>query len=158
MPMNLDLDGRINDVRAVVLENDWFRASVLPEVGAKIYDLVWKPTGRQILWHNPRILPQSYPVDGNFDNYWCGGWDDGFPTCDPCEYRGEQYQILGELRSVKWRVNAAGTDGERALVKLGAFGPINPVEAEKTVILDGNAPVLRMRYEIKNIGPMPIEY
>lgn len=158
MPTNLDPDARIHDLHAVVLENDWLRASVLPAVGAKIYDLVWKPTGRNILWHNPRILPQTYPVDANFDNYWCGGWDDGFPTCDPCEYRGEQYQCLGELRSVKWRVKTAGADGDGAMVKLGAFGPINPVEAEKTVSLEANAPVLRMRYDIKNIGPLPIEF
>jgi len=74
MPASLNPTGRIHDVQAVVLENDWLRASVLPEVGAKIYDLIWKPAGRNLLWHNPRILPQTYPIDGNFDNYWCGGW------------------------------------------------------------------------------------
>src|SRR5215469_14973993 len=99
MPLTLNLTARIHDVEAVVLENDWLRASVLPGVGAKIYDLIWKAAGRNLLWHNPRILPQAYPVDGNFDNYWCGGWDDGFPTCDPCDYRGESYPGLGELRS-----------------------------------------------------------
>jgi hypothetical protein len=57
--MSLNLDGMIHEVQAVVLENDWIRASVLPAVGAKIYDLIWKPTGRNTLWHNPRILPQS---------------------------------------------------------------------------------------------------
>ena len=158
MPMNLNLAGVVHDVQAVILESDWLRASVLPTVGGKIYDLVWKPTGRNILWHNPRILPQISPVDGNFDNYWCGGWDDGFPTCDPCEYRGEQYPSLGELRSVRWQVQAAGEDEEKAFVKLAAFGPISPVRAEKTVTLMANAPVLRMRYEITNLGPLPVEF
>jgi hypothetical protein len=143
---------------AVLLESDWFRASVLPAVGAKIYDLVWKPTGRNILWHNPRILPQAYPIDGNFDNYWCGGWDDGFPTCDPCEYGGEQYPGLGELRSVGWRVEAAGAAGEEAFVKLSAFGPISPVRAEKTITLSADLPVVQMRYEITNIGPLPLDF
>jgi galactose mutarotase-like enzyme len=158
MPMNLNLAGVVHDVQAVILESDWLWASVLPTVGGKIYDLVWKPTGRNILWHNPRILPQISPVDGNFDNYWCGGWDDGFPTCDPCEYRGEQYPSLGELRSVRWQVQAAGEDEEKAFVKLAAFGPISPVRAEKTVTLMANAPVLRMRYEITNLGPLPVEF
>jgi hypothetical protein len=156
--MNLNVEARINDVQAVVLESDSLRASVLPTVGAKIYDLVWKPTSRNLLWHNPRILPQTYPIDANFDNYWCGGWDDGFPTCDGCEYRGEQYPSLGELRSVRWQVNVASTDGEKALVKLTAFGPISPVRVEKTVTLMAKQPVLQMRYEITNLGPLPLEF
>jgi len=157
MPMNLN-QSKIHDVQAVVLESDFLQASVLPDVGAKIYDLVWKSMGRNLLWHNPRILPQTYPIDANFDNYWCGGWDDGFPTCDPCEYRGEQYPSLGELRSVKWQIQAAGADDDKAFVKLAAFGPISPVRAEKTVTLMAKSPVLRMRYEITNLGPLPLEF
>ena len=144
MSINLDLAGRCYDVESVVLENDWFRASVLPSVGAKIHDLLWKPTGRNILWHKPRILPQAFPVDGNSDDHWCGGWDEGFPTYDPCEYRGEQYPALGELRSVKWHVQATGEDGEKAFVKLFAFGPTSPVRAKKTVTLMTSSPVLRV--------------
>jgi hypothetical protein len=155
---SLNLEGRIHDLQAVILESDWLRASILPALGAKFYDLEWKPTGRNILWHNPRILPQTCPVDANFDNYWCGGWDEGFPTCDPCEYRGEQYPALGELRSVKWQVKAAGEDREKVFVELVAFGPISPVRAVKTVILAANTPVLRMHYEITNLGPLPLEF
>ncbi len=158
MPLSLNLAGKVHDGPAIVLESEWLRASVLPTVGAKIYDLFWKPAGKQVLWQNPRILPQAYPIDGNFDNYWCGGWDDAFPTCDPCEYRGESYPGLGELRSLKWQVEESGADGERVSVKLSAFGPINPVRAEKTVTLLADSPVLRMRYEIANLGPMPVEF
>jgi len=158
MPVTVNLVSRIHDLEAIVLETDGLRASVLPEVGAKIYDFIWKPTGRNFLWHNPRILPQTYPVDGNFDNYWCGRWDDGFPTCDPCDYRGESYPGLGELRSVKWRLQDSGADDERVFVKLLAFGPISPVRAEKTVTLLKHSPVLRMSYEITNLGPSPLEF
>src|SRR5690349_6184942 len=122
MPLTVNRAGNIYGLQAVLLESDWFRAGVLPEVGAKIYDLVSKPAGRNLLWHNPRILPQRYPIDGNFDNYWCGGWDDAFPTCDPCEYHGEQYPSLGELRSVKWQVEDSGTDGDSVFARLFAFG------------------------------------
>jgi hypothetical protein len=53
----------VRGLRTVELENDWFWVTLLPEVGAKIYDLVWKPTGRNYLWHNPRIAPKMYPID-----------------------------------------------------------------------------------------------
>ena len=140
MPVSLNLTGQIHDLQAVVPETDWFRASVLPEVGAKIYDLVWKLAGRNLLWHNPRILPQTYPIDGAFDNYWCGGWDDGFPTCDPCDYRGELYPGLGELRSLRWQVQDSCADREKVSVRLFTFGPISPVICGE----DGQSPEPRI--------------
>src|SRR5437667_4120124 len=158
MAASLNLAGRIHNLQAVMLESDWLRASVLPAVGAKIYDLIWKPARKEILWHNPRIPPQTYPVDGNFDNYWCGGWDDGFPTCEPCEYGGEQYPGLGEVRSLEWQLPTAVTDRDKATVKLIAFGPISPVRAEKTITRLADSPVLRMRYEITNLGPLPLDF
>src|SRR6476469_5021577 len=89
----------------VDLENDWLRAQILPAVGCKMQSLICKQTGRQILWQNPRVRPRPYPIDANFDNYWSGGWDDGFPTCDACVYNGESYPNLGELRSLEWSVD-----------------------------------------------------
>jgi galactose mutarotase-like enzyme len=59
---------------------------------------------------------------------------------------------------LKWRVKDSNADAERALVKLFAFGPISPVRAEKTVTLLASSPVLKMRYEITNIGPSPVEF
>ncbi len=158
MPAIINAEARINTLRAIELENDWIRLTILPEVGAKIYDLVWKPTGKNFLWHNPRIAPQTYPIEANFDNYWCGGWDEGFPTCEACEYQGEEYPNLGELRSVRWGVTAAGLVGEDAVATLSALGPISPVRAEKTVIVAGRSPVVRMRYGIENLGPLGLDF
>jgi hypothetical protein len=128
----------------IELETEWLRATVLPEVGCKIQSLVSKTTGRQILWQNPRVKPQPYPVD-SFDNYWSGGWDDGFPTCDACTHAGEVYPNLGELRSVTWTVDAFSAAG----AQFSCFGPISPVRATKTVTLDSAAPVMRMGYRIE---------
>jgi galactose mutarotase-like enzyme len=158
MPVTVNPEATICGLRSIELENDWLRISILPEVGAKIYDLVWKASGRNFLWHNPRIAPQTYPIEANFDNYWCGGWDEGFPTCDECDFRGEHYPNLGELRSVRWTVGSVSQDGEDAVARLSAFGPISPVRAEKTVRLVGRAPVVRMGYEITNLDPLPLDF
>ncbi len=131
---------------------------MLPEVGAKIYDLVWKPTGRNILWHNPRIAPQAYPVEGEFDNYWCGGWDDAFPTADGCVFRNQRYPDLGELRSLRWTVDSRRVEAGEVVAQLSAFGPISPIRAVKTVVVERGAPVVRMRYEITNLGPMDVDF
>jgi galactose mutarotase-like enzyme len=151
-------NGSVHGLSAVLLENEWLEISILPDVGAKLFDLRWKPSRREFLWHNPRIRPQAYTIEANFDNYWCGGWDEGFPTCDACEYKGESYPNLGELRSVRWDVRAADRAGGDVVARLGAFGPISPVRAEKTVTLSGTSPVLKIQYQIENLGPAPLDF
>jgi galactose mutarotase-like enzyme len=158
MVTRVDSAAKIASLDAVQMENDWLSIGILPDVGAKIYDLIWKPTGRNFLWHNPRIVPQTYPIEGNFDNYWCGGWDDGFPTADPCEFQGESYPNLGELRSLRWHVETAERRPGCGVVRLSAYGPISPVRAEKTIELADGSPVLSVDYEITNIGTMPLDF
>lgn len=148
----------VHSLRAIRLENDWLDVSILPDVGAKLYDLLWKPSNRNFLWHNPRILPQTFAIEANVDNYWCGGWDEGFPTCDACEHKGEHYPNLGELRSVRWNVESADRKHGDLVARLSAFGPISPVRAEKTVTLVGSSPVVKILYEITNLGPAALDF
>jgi galactose mutarotase-like enzyme len=146
----------IHSLPALCLENEVALVSILPDPGAKIHDITVKGSGQQILWQNPRIFPQRYPIESNFDNYWCGGWDEGFPTCDPCEYKGELYPNLGELRSLAWRVDDLHVAGDTASAALFAYGPISPVRAYKRVSLRGAT--VTVDYELSNIGVLPIEF
>ncbi len=150
--------GQLGHLTTVELESRWFQVRVLPEVGSKIYDLIWKPTGKNFLWHNPRIAPQIYPIESEFDNYWCGGWDDAFPTADSCVFRNQRYPDLGELRSLQWAVDSTEVKAGEAAVQLSAFGPISPVKAVKRITVDGNSPVVRMNYQITNLGPMDVNF
>ena len=108
------------------------------------------------MWQNPRVRPQFYPIDSNFDNYWCGGWDEGFPTCDACEYNGESYPNLGELRSIRWTVESLGLSDGAPEALLSALGPISPVKALKRVTLRGTSVIVH--YELTNIGPLPCDF
>jgi hypothetical protein len=158
MRAQIDPHEQILGLRALRLENDGLQVTVLPEVGAKIYDLIWKPSQRNFLWHNPRISPQPYAIEANFDNYWCGGWDDGFPTCDECDHAGEHYPNLGELRSLRWNVKRAEETRHGAMVQLTAFGPISPVKVTKTVTIYNEKPIVSVHWEITNVGFLPIDF
>jgi galactose mutarotase-like enzyme len=144
------------DLDIIHLRNDVLEVSVLPEVGAKFLDLIHRPTGHNFLWHNPRIRPQRYPIESNFDNYWCGGWDDGFPTCEACAHNGEQYPNLGELRSVNWNVDACITGTAEPSLRLSAFGPISAIRAEKNIRLRGNT--VEMEFGVENVGHLPMDF
>jgi hypothetical protein len=134
------------------LENEWLSLSVLPEVGAKILTLYDKISKRQILWANPRIRPQAYPIDANFDNYWCGGWDDAYPTADACVHAGEPFPNLGELRSLLWAVQEVSPEK----TVLTAYGPISAIHATKTIWLTGQ--VLHMSFDVKSLSPIPLDF
>ncbi|MHB1939069.1 MAG: aldose epimerase family protein [Acidobacteriaceae bacterium] len=118
--------------------------------------LLDKETTRNLLWQNPRVRPQRFPVDANFDNYWCGGWDDAFPTADPCDYGGESFPNLGELRSLEWNVDAAESNENSAQLTLSVFAPISPVRATKTITLTGDT--LSMRFQLQSLGPLPVDF
>src|SRR4051812_7070882 len=90
-------DARINGIPGVVLENEFLRASIVPEVGGKIYELTWKALDWNVLWQNPRVPLRPFPVEAAIGDFWSGGWDDIYPTCDACEFAGLRYPGLGEL-------------------------------------------------------------
>jgi galactose mutarotase-like enzyme len=146
----------IHSLHSLKLESDQLSLSILPEVGAKILNLIDKHNGKNLLWENPRVLPQKFPIDANFDNYWCGGWDDAFPTADACEYKGEPYPNLGELRSLNWRVEDRGADRNQAWARLSAFAPISAAKATKTVTLRGDQ--VAMQFELESLGPLPLDF
>ena len=149
-------DTHRDGLRVLTLENEWLALSILPEVGAKIIKLFDKKSARNVLWENPRIRPQRFPVDSNFDNYWCGGWDDAFPTADACIYQGEPYPNLGELRSLNWEVEDLSVGASIATARLSAYGPVSAIKATKTVSLTGQD--VRMHFEIESQSPLPVDF
>jgi len=138
------------------LRSESLEVSILPEVGAKLFDLIDRTNGRNFLWHNPRIAPQIYPIEANFDNYWCGGWDDGFPTCETCAHNGEVYPNLGELRSLRWEVDALDVTALEPSVCLTSFGPISPIKARKIVRLCNGS--VETEFSVHHIGHHPIDF
>ncbi|GAB2567362.1 DUF5107 domain-containing protein [Kribbella endophytica] len=72
---------------ALVLENDQLRATVLPSLGGRLYSLVHKPSGQELLYRNPVIQPANLALR----NAWFAGgveWNLGSTghwtgTCSP---------------------------------------------------------------------------
>lgn len=72
----------LQDLAALVVENDRLTATVLPGLGGRIASLVHRPTGRELLYRNPVLQPAGLGPDG----VWCAGglvWDLGTASCAP---------------------------------------------------------------------------
>jgi hypothetical protein len=154
----IDPHWRYHDLRAVVLENPRVRLTVLPELGAKIYDLILKPADRNFLWHNPRLEPRLPVFGQNFDDWWCGGWDEVFPTCDVSTHRGETYPYLGELWSLPWSWRVEDGGPGRVSLFLERTTVIAPARMEKWILLTADEPIVRFRHRLTNVGAAPMEF
>ena len=67
----------------LILENRYLRVSFLPELGGRIYEVVFKPTGNNELYRNPVIKPTNWgPTNPTGANWWlaAGGIEWGFPV------------------------------------------------------------------------------
>jgi uncharacterized repeat protein (TIGR01451 family) len=64
----------------LVLSNDYLTATLLPELGGRVYELIFEPTGHNELYRNPVLKPAPFgpPEQG----WWLavGGIEWGFPT------------------------------------------------------------------------------
>src|SRR5512139_1217139 len=78
--LRLDLNWQYRGLQVVRLENDLLCIDILPELGAKIYNFVHKPSGRNLLWHNPTLPPAPQQYGAAFDDNWSGGWDELLPN------------------------------------------------------------------------------
>jgi galactose mutarotase-like enzyme len=156
--VRIDPHYRIHDLKAVVLENAHLRLTILPEAGAKIFDLICKRSNRNLLWHNPRLEPRRPVFGQNFDDWWSGGWDEVFPTCDASTYQGETYPSLGELWSLPWSWEVAENHATTACLFLTRTTIIAPARMEKWIELRIDEPIVRFRHRLSNIGTQPMDF
>jgi hypothetical protein len=82
---------------AAVLENEFLRATFLPELGGRLASLVHKQAGREILYRNPVFQPAALALR----NAWFSGgieWN----TCQP----GHYYLTCGPVHMARVKGNA----------------------------------------------------
>jgi hypothetical protein len=147
----------IGDLRVVAVENEHIRLTILPGLGAKIYDIVHKGSGKNILWHNPRIRPRRVPFGSRFDDVWSGGWDEIFPNDAESIIEGERYPDMGEVWSLEWDYQVSqGRDW--ASVTTTVRAPITPAEISRKLTLRKGVSGFVLEYVISNMGRNPIQF
>jgi galactose mutarotase-like enzyme len=153
-------DGEVNGHRALYLENDALKITVLPDKGADVYELVHKPSGVDFLMKTPQGLrpPGEEPPSDFLDNYE-GGWQELFPnTGDPCEYGGVSLRFHGEVALLSWSHVVERDDGEETSVLLSVRCLKTRLLLERRMRLRGYEPVLEIEEEVTNGSDFPAEF
>src|ERR1700676_4412266 len=70
----------VRGLEAIAMENELLRVVVLPEAGAKVWQIHYKPLAADLLWNNPLLAPARQALYASYDDTWSGGWDELFPN------------------------------------------------------------------------------
>lgn len=137
---------------ALVLDNGVVRVVVLPELGGKIWQLTDLRTGRDALWHNPRVRPRSVPFGSGYDDNFFGGWDELFPNDEPEVISGEPYPDHGELWAIPWDWSLDPATEAAAAVTLTCRTPISNCSVEKRIVLRAGEAAFAVELTLVNDG------
>jgi len=150
-------DGSINGCRIVALENDRIRLEVMPELGGKIYRWIHKAEDRDYLWQNPAVRPEILPDGTGYDDHFCGGWDENFPSDSPELHDGMQYPDHGEYwtQPFAWDVVQ---DVDSLTLYLWAEGTVTPTRMERWITITAGSTVVRQRYRLTHLGGRAFDF
>ena len=153
-------DWTYRKIQTVILENEYLKLTVLPEIGAKIYDIIYKPQQKNLLWHNPRISPMKAPFGTAFDDVWSGGWDEIFPNDAPCNYDGERYPDMGEVWSIPWNYSVSRTEERPQTVTLvnSVTSPITPCKLTRSLTLKEGEASIHLQYVLENLSHTSLKF
>jgi hypothetical protein len=138
-------------MRSIVLENGLLRLEILPEAGAKINQITYKPLGADLLWHNPHLFPARHEPSACYDDVWSGGWDELFPNDEPGPLNGYLLPDHGELWTGEWHAEPFERD-DAVGVHLRFTTPITSFLVERTLLLRADSAQLEIHYRFTNHG------
>lgn len=103
-------EGYYKGIKCYTIENSELTLVLLPELGAKIASLFYKPQNFEVFFQPTNGSYQIAKYGEEFAKYDTSGADEMFPTIDVCCYPYEGYKDIllpdhGELWSIPWDVS-----------------------------------------------------
>ena len=129
----------------IVLENGWFRATLIPAMG-RLHSFIDKQTGHEQLWINPIAIPLGANNDTGFWMTW-GGIEHVMP-------RGEH----GTSHALAWTWNLEQSDTARCAVRMTSTEPITGLHHSITYVAHATRPALETHIEIRNATAKPASF
>jgi hypothetical protein len=146
-----------NGFPSVAMQNDRVRATVLPSLGGRVWELTDLAHGRQWIWHrHDRNLSPS-KIGSQYDDVWAGGWEELFPNDAPGRFEGRALPDHGEWWTTNWKVEEA-SEGEQGLVRLAAQTRVIRCNCTKTFRLRDDSDELEITYAIQSLEPAAFHF
>lgn len=148
----------IDGLRAVTLENERLRVTVLPGKGGDVVEFLHKPTDTDFVWLSPQGLrdPRGHRHGAaddvaQFVDHYEGGWQEVFPNGGaPSEYRGARLTQHGEVAGLPWTCEVVADSEDEVAVRLGVRARRLPYRLEKVFRLRSGTAALEVECRAAN--------
>ncbi|MFD0683011.1 DUF4432 family protein [Actinomadura fibrosa] len=152
-------------LRALVLENELLRVTVLAGKGGDVAEFCYKPRDMDFVWLSPDGLRNPRDVAGAaaddtaaFLDHYEGGWQEVLPNGGaPSTYRGAALAQHGEVAGLPWDADIAADDAREVAVRLTVRARRLPLRLVKTFRLRAGEPALLVEEELANESGVPID-
>ena len=141
--------GSVDGFETLVLENSKVRASIIPSLGGRVWELLDRVRERQWIWHRESVPPTAAPPGAAYDDVWAGGWEELFPNDAPAEFEGRVLPDHGELWTASWSVSETSA-GSEAVVRLVADTAGRATSCVKEFRLPADSNTISVSYRIEN--------
>jgi hypothetical protein len=124
--------------RTFVVENEYLILTFLPDLGGRLYEVIYKPTGHHVTYRNPVLKPS--PWGPQEQGWWLAVG--GLEWCLPVEEHGYEW-------GVPWKL-AATHDGQSVTVTLRDSDAPDRIRAEIAVQLNAGESSFTIRPRLEN--------
>lgn len=155
----------LRGMRAVVLENQRLRVTVLADKGTDVVEFLDKRRDVDYCWLSPIGLRNPHDIAGGagddvalFVDQYEGGWQEVFPNGGlPTTYRGAALGQHGEVAGQRWDYDIVADDPDEVAVRFSVRTRRFPYHLTKTLRLRAGEPVLHAAEELVNESPVALE-
>lgn len=151
--------------KALVMENEKLRVTLLVDKGTDIVELLYKPQDIDFMWRSPVPLHKMADfistTGDSFNNYldhYAGGWQEILPNGGPeCTYKGAKLGMHGELCNIPWKYEVIVDHAEEVTVRFFVTLVRSPFRVEKYISLKKGESALYFKETVENLAREEME-
>lgn len=143
--------------RAIMLDNGHVRATIVPALGGRVWELEDVRRGVQWIWHRPGVPLAAHGVGADYDAVWAGGWEELFPNDAKGSFEGRDLPDHGEWWARSWDVAEVG-GGDEPFVRLECRLDVRRATCVKEFRLSSGAAEVRARYRVESAEAEPFHF
>ena len=148
------------------LENEVLRVTVIPDKGADISEILYKPKDINFMWRAPgggvrdtgKLISTTQSVLGNNLDYYEGGWHESFPGGGPYEKDGMQQGLHGEACLLPWQFRVLEDTEQQISVLLWCETIRFPAKLGKKITIKSGIADIYFDEKLSNLSDEKLEY
>jgi hypothetical protein len=144
--------------RAVTMENRFLSVTLLPEKGADIYSLVYKPRRTDVLWKSPWGLKKPGTGVASHGAATEAAWLEHYNGGDECRYKGALLNFHGEASVLPWDCMVVRESSACVSVELTVQLCRSPFVIRRTVTVERSLAAVLLRETIENRAEEDMQY